>query len=232
MILPAESLLTEWPKAAAMYGCAALLHMVATCWRDRDRLGMLLLLWILIPAPAVIYHHLPIKYFVPTLPAVILFSMRTLGRLPWAWERFAYAALAVFGVCYSCLLLSADFEFAEHSRIAAERLIAPHVNAGERVWYRGQWGFYWYAKEAGAEFADPTRSSLQRGDLIAIGALDGSARALLDFPNRDLVDSVRFAAPYGHTVGYGGGLYSNHMGYSLWAWNPEATTNYEIWRIK
>jgi hypothetical protein len=43
--------------------------------------------------------------------------------------------MALLGTAYSCLLLRADADFAEYGRRAAAELIAPHVAAGEKVWY-------------------------------------------------------------------------------------------------
>jgi hypothetical protein len=38
-------------------------------------------------------------------------------------------------------------------------------------------------------------------------------------------------SPYGRTVGYGAGLYSNRFGYLPWRWNTAASNTYQLWRI-
>src|SRR5437763_1709828 len=115
-----------------------------------DRMGMLLGLWVLIPVPLIIYTHFPIKYMLIVLPAIVLILIRILSKLPRGRELSTYGALVFACAGFSCVLLRADADFAEYGRRASAELIAPHVAAGEKVWYGGQWGFYWYAQQAGA----------------------------------------------------------------------------------
>ena len=103
--------------------------------------------------------------------------------------------------------------------------------AGERVWYGGQWGFYWYAQEAGARISKPGEPGPNPGDLLAVGLLEGGGVTRNRFPKRELIDSRHYSAPHGRTMGYGAGLYSNVCGVSVWIWNPETTNDYELWRI-
>ena len=136
-----RSLAQEWPTAAALYGLATLVFMIHQYARARDRVGMLLSLWVLIPVPVAIYFQFPIKYMLGVMPAVVLILIRTLSVLPRAREVSAYAALVLVCATFSCVLLRADADFAEYGRRAATELIAPHVAAGEKVWYgAGQWG--------------------------------------------------------------------------------------------
>ena len=215
-----------------LYSLAVLVDMIRTCLRTGDRLGTLLSLWLLMPLPAVFYVHLPIKFFVPVLPAIALVLIRLLSSLSQSRARLAYGATMLACVVYSFVLLRADADFAEYGRSAASQLIAPRVAAGERVWYGGQWGFYWYAQEAGARISKPGEPGPNPGELLAVGLMEGGDSTLKRFPNRELIDSRTYTSRYGRTVGYGAGLYSNRFGYLPWRWNTVATNTYELWRIR
>jgi hypothetical protein len=227
VLFPSKSLAQEWTKAAMLYGLIALVHMIYQFVRARDRMGLLLSLWVLIPVPLIIYHQFPIKYLLAVLPAIVLIVIRILPRrLP------VYGALLLACTAYSCVLLRADADFAEYGRRAAAELITPHVAAGEKVWYSGQWGFYWYAQEAGARISKPGQPGPNPGELLAVGLMEGGDATLKRFPNRELIASRHYDAPHGRTMGYGGGLYSNNIGRAPWVWNPKATNDYELWRIR
>jgi hypothetical protein len=231
MLFRSKSLAEEWPLAAGLYGLATLAYMLYQNLKAWDRIGLLLSLWLLIPLPTIIYLNLPIKYFVGVLPAIVLILIRVLSSLPRPRELSAYGVLVFLCAAYSCIVLRADADFAECGRRAAAELIAPHVAAGEKVWYGGQWGFYWYAQEAGARVSKPGEPGPNPGELLAVGLLESGDVTRNRFPNRELVDSRHYGAPHGRTMGYHAGLYSNHFGRSLWIWAPETTNDYELWRI-
>jgi hypothetical protein len=144
----------------------------------------------------------------------------------------AQTALVFACVSFSLLLLRADADFADYGRRAAADLVAPHVAAGETVWYGGIWGFYWYAREAGGRVSKPGGPGPKPGDLLAVGLMEGGAMTRDRFPNRELIDSRSYDSPHGRTMGYGAGLYSNAFGDSPWVWNPKATNDFELWRIR
>jgi hypothetical protein len=217
--------------AVAFCALAALVHMIVHYARAGDRIGMLVGLWMLIPVPAIFYAHFPIKYMVAVLPAIVLILIRTLSTLLRPRALTAYGALVLACAGYSCVLLRADNDFAEYGRRAAAELIAPQVSAGEKVWFGGQWGFYWYAQESGARISKPGEAGPNPGELLAVGLMEGGGVIRDRFPNRELIDSRRYDSPHGRTQGYGGGLYSNLFGDVPWVWKPETTNVYELWRI-
>jgi len=231
MLFRSRSIVEEWPLIAAFFGLTTLAYMLYHNVRAWDRLGLLLSLWLLIPVPAIFYAQLPIKYLLGVLPAVVLILIRVLSSLPRRRELSAYGVLAFFCAAYSCVVLRADADFAEYGRRAAAELIAAHVAAGEKVWYGGQWGFYWYAQEAGARISKPGEPGPNPGELLAVGLLEGGNVTRNRFPNRELLDSRHYDAPHGRTMGYSAGLYSNYFGPALWVWSPETTNDYELWRI-
>lgn len=231
MLFPSKNVIQEWPVAAVLYSLTALVDMIYQNLRARDRIGVLLSLWIIMPLPAVIYIHFPIKYMVAVLPAIVLILIRALSSFS-KWHAVPALGALVFACTgFSLVLLRADADFAEYGRKAAAELIAPSVAAGEKVWYGGQWGFYWYAQEAGAQISKPGEPGPLPGDLLAVGLMEGGGATLNRFPNRELVDSRSYDSPHGRTMGFGAGLYSNSFGYVPWRWNPHATNDYQLWRV-
>ena len=221
----------ELQVAAVLYGMVALADVICTSLAKRDRVGILLSLWLLMPLSTCIYLHLPLKYVVPVLPAVVLIVLRAIPTERWNRARLVYGLVMVVCASYSLILLRADADFADYSRRAAAELIAPRVKAGQKVWYGGEWGFYWYAEKAGAIVSNPEVSTPGPGDLLAVGLMEGGDVLLKQFPNRELVDSRSYDSPHGRTMGYDAGLYSNRYGLLPWRWNPRATNTYELWRI-
>lgn len=228
---PQVGLVQSLQIAAIVVGGAVLVDIIGTSLRTRDRMGILLSLWILMPLPAAFYFHFPLKYLMPVLPAIILIMIRLLSPLRQARAFLAYTVIAASCAGYSVLLLRADADFAEYGRRASAELIAPRVASGEKVWFSGQWGFYWYAQQAGARVSKPGQPGPNPGELLAVGLMEGGDAALKRFPNRELVDSRSYDSPHGRTMGYGAGLYSNYYGLLPWRWNPAATNEYQLWRV-
>lgn len=231
MLFRSMTLERELRLTAVLFGFVALADMLYVCLRASDRVGILLSLWVLMPLPAVIYVHLPIKYMLAVLPAIVLILIRTLSSVSWNRALFAYGTIILICSSYSIVLLIADADFADYGRRAASELIAPYVARGEKVWYGGQWGFYWYAQQAGGRVSKPGEPGPNPGELLAVGLMEGGDVTLKRFPNRELIDSRSYDSPHGRTMGYGAGLYSNYYGYLPWRWNPNATNTYQLWRI-
>jgi hypothetical protein len=231
MLFPSMTLLRELQLAAVLYGFVALADMIYVCLRADDGVGILLSLWVLMPLPAVIYVHLPVKYMVATFPAISLIIIRTLTSVSWNRRLLAYGTIILICTFYSIVLLRADADFADYGRRAASELIVPYVAKGEKVWYGGEWGFYWYAQQGGARVSKPGEPGPNPGELLAVGLMEGGDATLKRFPNREFIDSRSYDSPHGRTMGYGAGLYSNHYGYLPWRWNPGATNVYQLWRI-
>src|ERR1700691_2430832 len=139
----------------AILGLYALAGLSFQAFKMRDHFGLFLLLWILIPLPIVYYVHLPIKYLLPCMPAIILLCFRLMQEFSIRTARIAAAALIAASTGYSLLILHSDAQFAEFGRDAMNRLISPHVAAGQKVWFGGQYWSYWYAPQAGASLTYP-----------------------------------------------------------------------------
>jgi hypothetical protein len=215
----------------AIVSLAALSDLLLEAYQKQDQEGLFLLLWLLIPLPVVYYGHLPIKYLLPSVPALILMCLRLSANVP---VRIALAAsifLMVAGVGYSLLILRSDAEFAEFGRSAMTRLIRPHAAAGQNVWFGGHFSAYWYAPLAGAKLSVPGSVPPKPGDLVVVGLYEGGAVTLKRFPNRILVETVSHTYRFGRTMGNGIGLYSNYFGPWLWGFGNWDQDRYELWRI-
>jgi hypothetical protein len=220
-------------RVLAAIGLAALIDLLFEALDTKEHTSIFLMLWIAIPLPIVYYFHLPAKYLLPCMPAVILLCFRLMEGFSLRFSRAAAIFMIVAGTGYSLLILRSDAEFARFGRDAMDRLIQPHVAAGERVWFSGQFLAYWYAPLAGAT---PTYRGggpqPQPGDLLVVGLMEGGERLVLSrFPHRTLVDAVTHKYRFGRTTGAGIGLYTNRAGYWLWGFGDSPDDRYELWRI-
>ena len=216
----------------AAIGLAALVDLLYEALDTEEHTGIFLMLWIAIPLPIVYYLHLPAKYLLPIMPAVILLCFRLMEGFSLRFSRAAGIFMIVAGTGYSLLILRSDAEFARFGRDAMYRLIQPHVAAGERVWFSGQFSAYWYAPLAGATQTYTGGPQPQPGDLLVVGYSEGARECVLPrFPHRILVDAITHKYRFGRTMGAGIGLYSNRLGYWLWGFGDSPDDRYELWRI-
>ena len=216
----------------AFIGFGVLTDLLYEALDSADHTGLFLMLWILIPLPIVYYGHLPSKYLLPCMPAILLLCFRLIEGFSVQFFRAAAVVLIVASTGYSLLILRSDAEFAKFGRDALYRLIRPHVAAGERVWFDGQFSAYWYAPLAGATLTFPGGPQPKRGDLLVVGLYEGGEYLVLPrFPHRTLVDAVTHKYRFGRTMGAGIGLYTNRVGYWLWGFGVSPDDRYELWRI-
>jgi hypothetical protein len=212
-------------------GFCVLADLLFEAWQKRDHDALFLLFWLLIPLPIVYYTHLPIKYLLPCIPAVILLCFRLSVPFSARVARSVGIFLIVAGVGYSLLILRSDAEFADFGRAALDRLIRPQIAAGKKVWFGGQFSAYWYAPLAGATLSVLGGPQPRPGDLFVVGLYEGGAATLRRFPHRTLVESVSHTYRFGRTMGGGMGLYSNQVGDWLWGFGDSGWDRYELWRI-
>jgi hypothetical protein len=216
----------------AAIGLAALIDLLYEALDTKEHTSIFLMLWIAIPLPIVYYAHLPSKYLLPCMPAVILLCFRLMEGFSLRFSRAAAIFMIVACTGYSLLILRSDAEFARFGRDAMYRLIQPHVAVGERVWFSGQFSAYWYAPLAGARQTYPGGPQPQPGDFLVVGNYEGGQELVLPrFPHRTLVDAVTHKYRFGRTMGAGIGLYTNRVGYWLWGFGDSPNDRYELWKI-
>ena len=200
----------------AVIGCGVLVNLFFVALKTREHTGLFLALWLLIPLPIIHYAHLPIKYLLPCMPAVILLCFWLTEGFSVRVARAAAIVLIVASTGYSLLILHSDAEFADFGRDALYGLIKPHVAAGERVWFPEQYWSYWYAPLAGATLTFPGGPQPKPGDLLVVNLFtEGEHPTLARFPHRTLVDAISHKYRFGRTMGAGIGLYSNWYGFWL-----------------
>lgn len=216
-----------------LIGSYVLGDLLWNAWKNRDREGLFLTLWLLVPLPVVYYGHLPIKYLLPCTPALILICFRLARALPVRLARIAAILMIIGGTGYSLIILRADSEFASFGRDALTTLIRPHVLTGERVWFPTQAWAYWYAPLAGAELTVPGIREPKQGDLfvLGIGSEGDTTNTVKKFPNRILVQAVTHKYRFGRTMGEGAGLYSNAYGNWLWKPGDNEDDRFELWKL-
>ncbi len=217
--------------SCAIFGCVALFALLLEALEKCDRTAIFLLLWLLIPLPIVFYVHLPMKYLLPCIPAVIILCFRLMEGVPMRVARIAALATIVAATGYSILILRSDAQFAEIGRDSIYQLVSPHVAAGEKVWYGGQYWSYWYAPLAGAKLTFPGGPQPKPGDLMVVDVFAGGYQELERYPHRTLVDTIHYKYRFGRTMGAGIGLYSTNAGYWLWGFGEGPYDRYELWRV-
>lgn len=198
--------------------------------RARDRDGLVLCAWLLLPLPVVAYMHLAPKYLVPCAPAVALLVARALEAAGSRRARAVRLATAASGTALALLIVAADARAAGLGRRAAAELIAPRARGGQRVWFAGHWGFHWYAERAGA-FPLSARTRPGPGDAVVGAPHLPGAHFAARLPRKRLVGLLRDAAPGGRVMGAGAGFYSNAWGYLPWAWSRDEGARFELWEV-
>ena len=215
-----------------LVGGYALADLLWQAWRNRDREGLWLGLWLLVPLPVTYYQQFPIKYLLPCLPAVILIWFRLSSAVPVRIARTGAILVIIGGTIFSLIILRSDAEFANFGRDALITLIRPHTLAGEKVWFPSQFSAYWYASAAGAELAVPGVREPQRGDLFVVGSYELDKTGMLKkFPNRILVQALAHKYRFGRTMAAGAGFYYNPFGNWLWVFRNGDDGRYELWRL-
>ena len=214
-------------------GLGAVLIMDILLWsfQIRDHRRTACFLWLMLPLVALPYIHLPVKYLVPCAPAAALLIADILPAF--RWRKSALYGIVAIGAVFGSMVLHADYRFAEMGRQAAERLVAPQVASGHRVWFASQWGFYWYALKAGGQVLR-TNDLPERGDYLVRGEMDGYAGTLKRLPPAVQVETFSVGGPGGRTMSpkNNAGLYSNTSGDLMWAWGHGEWNHYELWQFQ
>lgn len=217
----------------AGFGFSVLVDLATETWEKRDPCGLWLMLWMLIPLPAVYYGHLPIKYLLPCMPAIILSCFRLAETISPRLARSGGVILIVGAAVYSFLILRSDAEFAEFGRSALTELVHPNTGMGETIWYCNDFSAYWYAPSNGAKRYVAGRSEAKPGDLLVVGIQEeGGRKTLANFPRRRLLRTVAHEYSFGRTMFDGKGLYTNIYGNWLWGFSDSNDDRYELWKLE
>jgi hypothetical protein len=227
---------TRWVKffwicvPATGLGLAVLVHLLADAWRRRDHLQFVCGLWLLIAIPAVVYHHLPVKYLVPSAPAMALIIANKLDLSN--RRRTIYLMAPVLSACLilSMLIIRADAAQAEIGRRGGA-LIREKVAEypGRKIWLDGAWGFQWYGMKAGAVPVTTTPPFPESGDIIVVGPQGSLIGRLAPFRTR--LYTKDYAFPGGRVMQNGAGFHSNPAGPLPWSWGKLSMGKLEVFSI-
>lgn len=222
-----------WLAPVSGLGLAAPTDILVDATRRRDRVQVLLGLWLLLALPILAYIHLPSKYLLASAPAAALLVARGLSRQRPSRARMIVGGVVLAGMLLGGLILRADQAFAGLGRRAGAELITPLVAAGERVWFAGHWGFHWYARRAGARCLTTSPPLPARGD-IAVSSLVSAGWVIGAFPARRRLAVFTDATPGGRVMNArdGAGFYSNWWGYLPWTWGTGEIDRFEVWRFE
>jgi len=208
-------------------GTAVLVSVVADAWRRRELPQLAPVIWFFAALPLVFYVHLPSKHLVLLAPAGVLLIV--IWSRPWkAGVRTAAAGIVCGGgLLLSLLIMSADARLVDLGRRAAGNFVAPHVEAGARVYYSCDWSS-WYARSAGGRPQLGSVEEIERGDLIVSNTLGRKAA------QRYMVKCIGKLTdrnPDGRIMFRGAGFFSNNWGYLPWTWGGWKVDRYELWKV-
>jgi 4-amino-4-deoxy-L-arabinose transferase-like glycosyltransferase len=230
------ALATRWTKwfwlcvPATGLGLAVLVDILVDAWRRRDQLQFVCGLWLVIAAPAVVYHHLPVKYLVPSAPAMALLVVRDLDLKQRLRTLYLVTPVVVACVLLSLLIVQADAAQAEIGRrggqLIAERV---HGSPDKKVWLDGAWGFQWYGMKAGATPMTTTPPFPQPGDLIVVGP-QGKLTSKLA-PHRTRLFVKDYNTRGGRVMQDGAGFHSNPAGPFPWSWGKSSRGKLEVFAV-
>ena len=132
----------------------------------------------------------------------------------------------------SLLVLTGTRALAQTQRLAVQDLIVPRIQAGERVWFAGHWGFHWYAQLAGARPAVWEGAVPQPDDLVVVSEADSPVFARR-WTRKQVIDRVAYDIP-GRVMdsSKGAGFFSNEFGYLPWVWSNGKTNVFEVWKVE
>ena len=202
--------------------------LAALLTRRRLEPSALLWVWLLIPVPVIAYVQIAPKYLLPALPAVAILAAHGLDRVR-ARERIL-VCLTAAGATLGFLILSADARMAGMGRDAAAHLIRPRVEAGERVWFAGHWGFHWYAEAAGAVPLTVDGPFPVAGDVIVSSSVDRPVGLLPRVP-RELIQTWGSSEPAGQVMSRHAGFFSDLWGLLPWWWERPLGPGFQVWRV-
>jgi len=223
----------------AVLGICFLLAVVviATSWCSLhlcdESLCPPLLVWLASGMIALPYVHMAAKYLLPGVPAAALLIVMHADRIRQPRYPLIVALLVALGWISGALIVVGDTTLASSQREAVDRLIAPRIRRGLKVWAGGQWAFLAYAEDAGARALANTPPLPEPGDTIVVSRLD--YYGMLDrLPfRRELLNTQpdRRCGVFVLNRRLSAGFYSIRFGYLPFAIGCAEVNAYDIYRV-
>lgn len=192
----------------AIVSLLCLIDIIKYCVSRRTWFHWVLLAWLFVPLPVIIYPHFPSKYLVVSVPAVALLLIEAMRSSSSRLKHVTIAITLIAGATLGIAIVSASAALAEPGRMISRELIAPLAQQGRRVWFHGHWGFQWYAQRAGARPLASVPPFPQPNDII-VASSSSAYGASLDqvAPHRTLLGKAFTFHPGGRVMGDGAGFF-------------------------
>jgi hypothetical protein len=197
----------------------------SVCWA--------LLIWLASGMVALPYVYMAAKYLLPGVPAAALLIVMHAARVRQPRYPLTVALLVALGWICGALIVVGDTTLASSQREAVNRLIAPRIRRGLKVWAGGQWAFLAYAEDAGARALGNTPPLPEHGDTIVVSRLD--YYGMLDrLPfRRELLNTQldRRCGVFVLNRRLSAGFFSNRFGYLPFAIGCGEINAYDLYRV-
>jgi hypothetical protein len=192
-----------------------------------------LLIWLVSGMVALPYVYMAAKYLLPGVPAAALLIVMHAARVRQPRYPLTVALLVALGWISGALIVVGDTTLATSQHQAVNRLIAPRIRRGLKVWAGGQWAFLAYAEDAGAHALGNTPPLPEPGDIIVVSRLD--YYGMLDrMPfRRELLNTQadRRCGVYVLNRRLRAGFFSNRFGYLPFAIGCAELNAYDLYRV-
>ncbi len=138
--------------------------------RERDVATRILVLWFfgILAAALLLFYAGSVRYALLALPPVVVAWVRRLERRiddPYFLRNLVWAGVVLTGL-YALLPAIADYRYAAVYRDTTRELVHKYDRPGRTVWFTGEWGFRYYASEAGARLLRRVGTEPKAGDII------------------------------------------------------------------
>jgi len=222
-----------WMAFVVTLSMLVLTDILLLAWREKNQTKLFLGAYLFMALPIAFYVHLPSKYLIASAPGAAILVVGLFSAAPRRRVAAVFAAALCVGTLVGVLVVRADARMAGSMRDAAAQLIAPRIAAGQHVWYVGQWGFRWYAEQAGARPLTYTPPFPRPGDIIVFSRA-GGAGAIKIIAKRRLLQVVSDTTPGGRIMDLksGAGFFSTYWGYLPWSWGSNETNHFEVWQVE
>ncbi len=152
-------------------GLHLLLLVAAEAWQRRDRISVMLALWIIsgLLFAVVLNWTVNARSFLPIVPAAAILLVRRLGTArenPVAGVRLSWPLIPAAAITLS--LVVADCQMADSDRAAAKQIAAEYKPANHHLWFEGHGAFQFYMEKLGGQPIDVERSVFEPGDVVVV----------------------------------------------------------------
>jgi len=176
-LLKANSdLMKHWDFAAQVLlltagGLHLLLLVAAEAWQRRDRISVMLALWIIsgLFFAVVLNWTVNARSFLPIVPAAAILLVRRLNATRRNSRTAGWLAWPLIpGAAITLSLVVADCQMANSARAAAKQITAEYKPANHHLWFEGHGAFQYYMEKLGGQLIDVERSVFEPGDVVVV----------------------------------------------------------------